>query len=126
MGLITAWIIGLKWNERSKFLSPSQNFESTHLNASKALSRKLVGLGIDALSPEHQGWKTIEADTFAGENKTLGGLRSSYSREVWLVYHETRRHDAALSYACDWITQVFQKSQFKKDNTGSHESECSI
>ena len=85
-----------------------------------------AGLGIDALYPENQGWKTIEADACDVESKTLAGMKPNYAREVWLVYHETRRHDTALRYVCDWIIQVFQKSQFKKDNIGSHESECRI
>jgi len=85
-----------------------------------------AGLGIDALYQENQGWKTIEADACDVESKTLAGMKPNYAREVWLVYHETRRHDTALRYVCDWIIQVFQNSQFKKNNTGLHKSECRL
>ena len=88
-----------------------------------------AGLGIDALYPEHQGWKSIEANgsyTSKNDTKILSGLKSGYAREVWLVYHETRRHDTALRYVCDWIIQVFQNSQFKQSGTSSTEPEYCI
>ena len=80
-----------------------------------------AGLGIDALYPEHQGWKAIHSHASCaseGEAKILSGLKSGYAREVWLVYHETRRHDAALRYVCDWIIQVFQQTQLKQNGAG--------
>ena len=88
-----------------------------------------AGLGIDALYPEHQGWESIEASgsyTSKNDTKILSGLKSGYAREVWLVYHETRRHDTALRYVCDWIIQVFQNSQFKQSGTSSTEPEYCI
>ncbi len=88
-----------------------------------------AGLGIDALYPEHQGWKVIKSDdayASEGEDKTQGSLKSGYAREVWLVYHETRRHDTALRYVCDWIIKVFQNSQFKQSGAGSREPEYCI
>ena len=71
------------------------------------------------------GWDENSDDAYAseGEDKTQGSLKSGYAREVWLVYHETRRHDTALRYVCDWIIKVFQNSQFKQSGAGSSEPE---
>lgn len=88
-----------------------------------------AGLGVDVLYPEHDGWEPIEPDPVHGTDgdfKILSGLKSGYSREVWLVYHETRRHDAALRYVCEWISEVFQKRQGPKTKPMQIEPEYCI
>ena len=59
---------------------------------------------------------------------TLDGIKSAVEQTGWVgqVYHETRRHDTALRYVCDWIIQVFQNSQFKQSGTSSTEPEYCI
>ena len=88
-----------------------------------------AGLGVDVLYPVKDGWQPIEPNPVQGkegEFKILSGLKSGYTREVWLVYHETRRHDAALRYVCDWISEVFQKRQAPSANPKQIEPEYCI
>ena len=47
-----------------------------------------AGLGVDVLYPVQDGWQPIEPNPVQGkegEFKILSGLKSGYTREVWLV-----------------------------------------
>ncbi len=41
----------------------------------------------------------------------LGGDNALHDREIWLGFHETRRHDNAIREVCEWIVDIFKKEE---------------
>lgn len=66
--------------------------------------------------------RTIETTSWAGigtrilypeieDFVILGGEDALYDREIWLGYHETRRHDNAIREVCEWIVNIFKTEE---------------
>ena len=41
----------------------------------------------------------------------LGGESALHDREIWLGFHETRRHDKAIREVCEWIVHIFKTEE---------------
>jgi DNA-binding transcriptional LysR family regulator len=67
---------------------------------------KLTGMGCIApafLLPEGESLRSLRG--------TKGAVHCTVEREVWLVFHETRRKDTALRQVADWIEYCFKSMQ---------------
>ena len=58
-----------------------------------------AGIGTRILYPE--------ADHFM----IIGGEVALHDREIWLGFHETRRHDNAIREVCEWIVDMFKTEE---------------
>lgn len=74
------------------------------LSSFRAILQGIAATGLAGIAPQlmasgHEGLHPLQTAT------------NMRVRELWLVYHETRKNDAALRDTCKWIEQAFNHLQ---------------
>lgn len=81
-------------------LSYFQNEPDMRISTLSAIKQTVLetgwaGIGAAVLYPISEGFEPI------------AGPHSTMTRDTWIAYHETRRHDDALRIVADWIVDIF-------------------
>lgn len=69
----------------------------------RAMQAAALSGGLGCVVPSHMAAETPELEPVAGYAPAV--------REVWVIYHETRKMDPVVRLAADWVHRCFQRTR---------------